>query len=314
MEQTMLWIYLIHLSNNMWDDAGSIRTEPYTLYSDHLIAEDMVWKKVINYLPSQGINAVLIDVGDGMEYESHPEISISGAWSKDKLKKELDYIRSLGMTPLPKLNFSTCHDAWLGKYERMVSTPEYYQVCKDIIQEVAEVFDYPKYFHLGMDEEGMVCQKNYSYCVIRQHDLWWHDAYYLFDCCDKVGARPWVWADYCWDHMEEYLHKMPKSVLQSNWWYDLIKKNVDGIYADIRYDAYRILDQAGFEQVPTASTWSKWYNNLQTMQLGRDSLSPERLKGYMTAPWYFTTQKDYYTLMSDATRFGDAKKMVYPEF
>ena len=308
-----LWAYLIHLSNNMWDDDGSIRKPPYTLYSNHLQAEDTVWKNVIDFLPGQGFNTVLIDVGDGMEYESHPEISIPGAWPKDKLKKELNHIRSLGMMPLPKLNFSTCHDTWLGKYGRMVSTPEYYQVCKDLIREVAEVFDYPAYFHLGMDEEGWGCQKNFGYCVIRQFDLWWHDAYYLFDCCEQVGARPWVWADYCWNHMEEYLQKMPKSVLQSNWSYHPIAKNPDGTYEDPKYDAYRILDQAGFEQVPTSSAYERWYNSLQTMQLGKESLTPELVKGYMTAPWYMTTQKDYYTLLADAQRFGDAKKVVYPD-
>ena len=62
-------------------------------------------------------------------------------------------LRALGIEPLPKLNFSTCHDAWLGPYSRMVSTPAYYDVCRDLIDEVAELFGGPRFFHLGMDEE-----------------------------------------------------------------------------------------------------------------------------------------------------------------
>lgn len=96
-------------------------------------------------------------------------------------------MRSLGLTPIPKLNFSTGHDAWLKEYSRMVSTPVYYQVCEDLIKEVAEAFDYPEYFHLGLDEEDAKNQRRLSYCCIRQGDLWWHDAYFFFDICEKRG-------------------------------------------------------------------------------------------------------------------------------
>ena len=48
----------------------------------------------------------------------------------------------------------TGHDAWMKQYSRMVSTPEYYSFCDDIINEVCETFDYPAYFHIGMDEEN----------------------------------------------------------------------------------------------------------------------------------------------------------------
>ena len=41
------------------------------------------------------------------------------------MRKELDRMRALGLEPLPKLNFSTCHDAWLKDYHRMISTPQY---------------------------------------------------------------------------------------------------------------------------------------------------------------------------------------------
>ena len=101
------------------------------------------------------------------------------------------------------------------EYSRMVSTSIYYKVCEDLIKEVAELFDYPEYFHVGLDEEDAASQVHWAYACIRQHDLWWHDAYFFFNVCEKVGARPWVWADLCWSQPEKYLEKMPKSVLQS---------------------------------------------------------------------------------------------------
>ena len=306
-----MWAYMIMLSTNMWGDQGSTWT--YAPYASELITDDEVWKQVIDFLPSQGFNTVLIDVGDGMEYETHPEISIKGAWPKEKLKKQLDYMRSLGLTPIPKLNFSTGHDTWMKEYSRMVSTPKYYQVCEDLIKEVAEVFGYPEYFHLGMDEETAGNQTPLSYCCVRQKDLWWHDAYFLFDICEKVGARPWVWADPCWYNPDTYLKKMPKSVLQSNWAYSPVKKNPDGTYQKTSYQTYCILDEAGFDQVPTSSTWTCWYNSLETMQLSREHIAPERLVGHMTASWLYTQPFARYALLHDALQFGNAKKEVYPE-
>lgn len=307
----MMWAYFIQLGENMWGDEGGTRR--WAPYCPQLNTDEKVWREVIDFLPSQGFNTVLIDIGDGLQYETHPEISIPGAWSKDKLKKELDHMRSIGLTPLPKLNFSAGHDAWLKEYSRMLSTSIYYQVCEDLIKEVAELFDYPEYFHLGMDEENYSNQKYMTYCAIRHRDLWWHDAYFLFDICEKLGMRPWVWADFCWHEPEAYFAKMPKSVLQSNWAYHPIKRNPDGTYVDKEYNAYLKLEEHGFDQVPTSSTWEVFFNTHETMELGKEHIAPERLKGYMTAAWDFTVPQAKYALLNDALRFGYAKKAVYPE-
>lgn len=305
-----MWAFFIKLGPNMWGDPGS--TWYAAPYREHMITEDEVWRQVIDFLPSQGFNTVLIDIGDGIEYESHPEVSIPGAWSKDKMKKELDHMRSIGLTPIPKLNFSTGHDAWLKDYSRMVSTPIYYQVCEDLIKEVAELFDYPAYFHLGMDEETAENQHMMSYCCIRQKELWWHDAYFFFDICERLGMRPWVWADMCWHKADEYLARMPKSVLQSNWAYNTVKRNEDGSYKEVHYQTYVTLEEHGFDQVPTSSTWSRWHNSKDTMLLSKEHIAPERLVGHMTASWFFTTKENIYSLLNDAYRFGLAKKEVYP--
>ena len=311
--KNMMWAYLLHLGDNMWRDEWDENS--ISPFYEELSMDEQVWRKIIDFLPSQGIDTVLIDLGDGMEYERHPELAVKGAWSKDKLKKELDYIRSLGMTPLPKLNFSACHDAWLKEYSRMLSTTPYYQVCKDVIEEVVEVFDNPQYFHLGLDEENAELQRCLQHVCIRQKDLWWHDAYYLFNVCENLGVRPWVWADACWKNPEEYVEKMPKSVLQSNWWYNTIKeKNSDGIYPRAEYDTYRVLEEAGFDQIPTSSSFEGYqFSSDRTMKLGKNVIHPERLKGYMTVPWRNTRTRELYALFNDAYQFGIAKKDVYPE-
>lgn len=309
-----MWAYLMHLSDNCWGDPWSrIR---WGHYFPELSVDEDVWKNTIDFLPEQGINTVLIDIGDAIEYERHPEISIKGAWSKDKMKKELDRMRSIGLTPLPKLNFSAGHDAWLGDYSRMLSTPIYYQVCKDCIEEVAELFDTPEYFHIGLDEENAVMQGGQGFICIRQMELLWHDIFKLIGFVEDAGCTPWVWPGSAWDEKEvdNYLERMPKSVLISNYWYNRFKKLPNGKYNHHACNLYAMFDEAGFKQVPCVST-CEGYNMsaYETMEMAKNELCDDNIVGFMTAPWHNPRFADRYILMHDAFRFGLAKKEWYPE-
>lgn len=310
MKTNKMWAYLIHLTTNVGGEPGA--DMPLAPWRDHLVTDDETWRKTIDFLPQCGFNTVVIDVGDAIQYETHPDISIPGAWTKDKLKSELNRMRVMGLTPLPKLNFSACHDAWLKIYSRMLSTPQYYQVCKDIIKEVAEVFGYPEYFHLGMDEEWD--QNKENMIVVRPRRIWWHDMNFFFSVCDSVGARPWVWADPCWNDPEDYIKNMSKSAVQSNWYYGTIRKKSDGTYERNEIQTFCRLEEAGFDQIPTSSAFgARWFNAQQMMEMGKEVIAPERLKGFLTCPWYCTEDKHLFGLLNEAHLFGYAKKTVYPE-
>ena len=189
----------------------------------------------------------------------------------------------------------TCaaHDVWLKKYERMLSTKKYYEVCSDLIHDVYEIFDHPRFLHLGYDEETVGHQRKYLYCTVRQGDLWWHDFLWFVKETEKTGMRPWIWSDYVWHHPDLFYKRMPKSVLQSNWYYsssfDFAELKAKGKEKYITYvKAYEDLDKAGFDQIPTGSNWSYDTNFAGTVEHCRKVCSPERLKGFMMAPWFFT--------------------------
>ena len=194
MKNEMIFCYMIQLSTHMWDDENSPPRGWYLpkRYTENNAIDVDTWDETVRFLGERKYNMLLIDVGDGIKYDSHPEISAPNAWSKDFMKKKLDEIRALGMTPIPKLNFSCGHNTWLKQYRRMVSTPIYYQVCSDLIREVCEVFGSPEYIHLGMDEENAQNQRFREAIHVRQGDLWWHDVYFFFKEAEKNGARPWV--------------------------------------------------------------------------------------------------------------------------
>src|SRR5690606_14669579 len=116
--------------------------------------------------------------------------------------------------------------------------------------------------------------------------LWWHDLFFMLDAVEKQGVRPWVWSDYIWEHPQQFLKQMPKSVLQSNWYYDAkFEGFAEGDINKTYVQAYDLLEEHGYDQVPTCSNWSTPVNTRGTVEYCNKVIAPERLKGYMTAPW-----------------------------
>ncbi len=279
-EGKMIWANMLNLGHNMWGDTP----RAYTPCSDKMICQDDVWGKIVNRMAEAKLNTILIDLGEGIQYQSHPEIAIEGSWSIEKLRKELARLRGMGLEPIPKLNFSACHDTWLGEYSRMLSTQKYYSVCADLIKEVCEIFDYPRFFHLGYDEETADHQRTYDYVVIRQGELWWHDFLFFVKTVEDLNVRPWIWSDFCWKHKEEFMKRMPKSVLQSNWYYGKEFEPEKSVYVQTYLD----LEKAGFDQVPTGSNWSNDVNFGRTVEFCKKNISRERLYGFLQTPWKAT--------------------------
>ena len=289
----MLWAYLIHLGYNMWEEKDApvpeLKEKPaekYKKYYEHrnakpyLRCDRKLFRELTAQMAKKGLNTVVIDLGEGVKYESHPELAVRNAWTVKRLKAELARLRKLGLEPIPKLNFATTHDEWLGPYSRCVSTDIYYGVCRDLLEEVSDIFDKPRFFHLGMDEETAAHQSRNLYAVMRQHQLWWDDLYFYIKQLEKQNVRPWVWSDYLWHYKEEFFKNMPKSVLQSNWYYGNVFRSTR-----LHVKAYLELEEKGYDQVPTGSNHSNDENFGLTVRYLKKRIPPERLKGFMNAPW-----------------------------
>lgn len=286
----MIWGNLIQLSFNMWEDRVAPE-RPTRYYRPELRFDEPLWRDLLQQMAAAGMNMVVIDLGDGVRYKSHPEIAVKNAWSPAKLRQEIARARDLGLEPIPKMNFSASHDTWLGEYSRCLSTPRYYQVCRDLIAEAIELFDKPRFFHLGMDEETPRHQRYYGMAIIRQHELWWHDLMLYVKAVEDGGVRPWIWADFIWHHREDFLQKMPRSVLQSNWYYDM-KFEAETEEAQRSWvDAYRVLEQTGYDQVPTGSNVCDAQNFPRTVEYCRKIIDPSRLFGFLQSTWQPTTEE-----------------------
>jgi len=303
-----IWGALLHFGYNMWSDIPVERPDkkvPSYAKNFPFAAREMrfdygLWKEATEKMAAGGMNMVVVDVGEGLRYPSHPELAVEGSWTPERMAEEVARLKAIGIEAIPKLNFSTSHDTWLGEYQRMVSTEEYYRVCRDVIRDTYEAFCRPRLFHLGYDEEAVELQRPYDLVVVRQGELWWHDFEFFVKTVEGLGMRPWIWSDFIWKHQSEFLARMPRSVLQSNWYYydEFDPEKVPGgrwrEHNQRCIRAYEVLEKAGFDQVPCMSNCRAQGgdNNIpNTVSHCSRVIAPERLKGFLVAPWARTQEE-----------------------
>ena len=293
---------LLHMGMNMWGEwraegEPKISGKRYTRDAIHF-SED-IWNRTIDHAKRAGLNMVVMDLGEFVKYPSHPELAVKGSWSPERMQAEVRRLRQMGLEPIPKLNFSATHHQWLKEYGRMLSTKPYYRVCADILKDVSAMFGTPRFIHIGFDEETPNNQKGRLVVCARQNEMWWHDLLWFVKQVEKLGSRAWMFSDYGWHH-DGFVEKCPKSVLQSNWYYN---EDAQGYDIDKMKDWFKPklrlfadLDKAGFEQVPCPSNWlspklkeSGRKDNSdcarEVVKYCRANISPERLKGFLMASW-----------------------------
>lgn len=310
-----MWGMLLQLGSNMWhkpeheDEFDDERRN----YRDYLYCDRNVWRQVTDFLPSCGINTLLIDMGEAVILDSHPELAVKGSLTKAEFKEELNRLRALGLTVLPKFNFSCCHNAWMKEYAYMVGTEAYYRFCEDVVRETIEIFDKPEFFHLGLEEEDAASQRNQAVIVVRSPKKKTADAKKLFAVCEEYGVRPWIWVNpetiKAFGGEEAFRREIPKTVLLSNYYYSFIPNHYEAVPDAVKL--YEKIGEWGYEQVPTSSTWEAYLNSKDTMRFCKNHVKPDSLRGFMTAPWFFTEPNSLYALFNDAFRFGNAKKSIY---
>lgn len=318
---------LLHLGMSMWGNysvPSEKRIPGYMYARDECPTEPEVWRKVTAQMRKRGYNQAIIDLGGGVEFPSHPEITVKKSRSAQWMRDEVRRLADMGIEAIPKLNFAATHDAWMGIYERMVSTPKYYEVVRDLIEDAMEMFGNPRFFHLGLDEEDAEWQNRFSHVTVRRGEMWWQDFKFYLNCLEKHNSRAIVFGDSCAsDYEDQFYKRMPRSVVQNvgvyghamtlemaqrgvkreggEWWRRTLK---------IMQGMFRKMSDSGYDILSCASNWTDRSNKKKypVIKYGKDypqdresiawlhnylakEVSPERLIGGMTAPWLAMEQK-----------------------
>ena len=291
----LMWGALVHFGMNMWLDwqspayCGYGKDEVELRWpADHVRCEPALWREWTAAMARNRLNTIVIDLGEALAYPSHPELAVKGSLTPSQMRDELKRLRDLGLMTIPKMNFSCTHNAWMKGYRRMVSTPAYYRLCEDLIRDVCEIFDGPRYFHIGYDEETAEHQKAQSIAVVRQGELWWHDFLHVVSNVEKNGSRAWAFSDIAWRHMDEFRKNMPKSVLQCPWNFRADDQHPEYI------ESVREMVRLGYEIGPDLGTFTtksrdaiseietdNWYDFCRDEK----NMPRNQLKGFLFCSW-----------------------------
>lgn len=355
-----MWTFGLQLGRNMWDDFGpegpdgyaksvdEEATKPQPMmpsgremrYHSYRITTDEAWRESIDHLAARGFNAVMIELAEAVEYPSHPELGVAGMWRVGKLKEELAYVRSKGMTPIPSLNFSCSHDAWLKWYHRMLSTPAYYRVVEDVIVDTYRAFESPEYLSVGWDEEYPQMGKGCFINNFRTGELLWHDLDFTCDAVRRLGAKPMMWSDFVWHWPEQFRRHVGLDVIQGNWYYntvdpaDTLPPTVNGSgearagaekvakkYGREKFEmfeysaagAFKRLEDFGYTQMPVVSNYRSDESPEIVLRYCKEHLDQSKVIGYQMSQWNRMNATGIAGIKKSADVFAAAREKVFGE-
>ena len=149
---------------------------------------------LLELMAGAGMNLLVVDVEDGVQYQSRPELTRHYSVPIEQLRTLADAARGHGIDVVPKLNFAKSgrnfHDMWMKPHWDHVSwlkgIDEYFQVAADVIAELAEVMGPGRFFHVGMDEDHYRSLEQYADVIERLREI-----------VTGLGLRTIVWNDSC---------------------------------------------------------------------------------------------------------------------
>ena len=274
-------------------------------YEKTITKDVPAFEKVCDKAAECGFDKILIFTGDALVYDTHPELALPGAWTKEELKAQIERIRSLGMEPIPMLDFSAAHDVWLGEYAYKLSTDEYYKVCADLIGELCELFGGPSLFWLGLADENESAQARYRVCTVRDDLLKARDTAFLISECRKHGARPWLCGELFLSSPELFEKTVGRDVLIGGFIArDFSAKSVlngTSVIPDI--DVYRKLAPLGYSVTPALNAYRVYFVGEMLTAFLRDNLSEAAKKnvvGFVRIPFLAVRAENIYKLLFEA--------------
>lgn len=120
---------------------------------------------LIDAMAAAGLNLLVIDTKDGLEYASHPELRRPYTQPMSLLTDLAAHARSLGLEVALKLNFSQSdthrHNHWFRPHNQLFDSDEYWRRAFQIIDELIAAARPERFFHIGMDEDHWRSHRQY---------------------------------------------------------------------------------------------------------------------------------------------------------
>jgi len=248
--------------------------------------------ELVETMAAHGLNTLVMDIEDGVIYESHPELQRHYSVPMKDLELLAETARGNNIDFVPKCNFSKSgrnhHDMWMKPHWRETGwtwkMDEYWQVAGDVIDELVSVCKPRKYFHIGMDEDHYRSVSQYVEAIKILHGK-----------IGKHGLKAAMWNDTCYLDRnvvaQVYADKtiaaeplIPRDMVQLVWDYDLVHEGI----------VKRLTDQ-GFE------AWVAPGGNLERIARWKKILLAEGGNGLLMSNWVKCSRRNRDRIVSMIT-------------
>jgi len=183
--------------------------------------------EIVDAMAEAGLNLLVVDCADGVKYKSHPELARSYSVPMAHLRKLVKRAQGHGIEVVPKLNFAQSalhqHNHWFRPYFWLFDNKEYWRRAFQLVDELLEACQPPRFFHIGMDEDHDRSHAQYAEAICT-----------LRDGLKQRGLRAVMWKD-AQTYSAAQVHaeksraaegEIPKDVVQVVWHYQTVLTDV----------------------------------------------------------------------------------------
>ena len=254
-----------------------------------------VGMEVLEAMKKAGLNTVVLDIEDGVLYQSHPELKRHYSVPMADLKAFAAKAHELDIDFVPKLNFSKSgrnqHDKWMYPYwdlrNFVAREDEYFQVALELIDEIILECRPNRYFHIGMDEDHHRSVEQYARTIK-----------FFYDHLQNKALKTVIWSDTAYENRNviAQVHAdksraaeqlIPKDIVQVLWDYDLVHKGI----------IKRLTDQ-GFE------VWMAPGKDKKMIREWKKVVIEEKGSGLLLSNWIKCSEENRDTILSHVKEFG----------
>jgi len=212
------------------------------------------------------VNTLILRVDYNYQYESHPELSDSGALSKKEVKRLVTVCRKNNISIIPQVNLLG-HQSWAGKIGNLLKVypgfdetplvkmpdkyiwpnsdklycksycplhPDVHNIVFALIDEICDVFE-AEAFHAGMDEVFYIGESQCPRCSGKdKSELFAGEVTTIRDHLAIKGRKLWMWGDRLLDGKTTGLGEWEASINDTYRAIDMIPKDV--VICDWHYE------------------------------------------------------------------------------
>jgi hypothetical protein len=153
-------IHITHYDHEWWQNKD--QETPFDLDTGRAIIATMA---------AAGLNLLVIDCADGVEYGSHPELGRPYTQPMSVLCELVTLARDHGIETVPLLNFAQSGyyhgNDWFRPHNAHLDSKEYWTPAFEVMDELIDVVRPRRFFHIGMDEDHWRSRKQYADAVER---------------------------------------------------------------------------------------------------------------------------------------------------